>query len=697
MRFWLLVILVFVLALFTAPRAKAQIQIPGTDFTLTPVNGGTGGLVSVPIPGGAGLSVTVGTGSAAIPLQDIRSNPNAVNISTWDDWYNEVPLGFTFPFYGRNFTTSWAMTNGLVTFQNPATSGLGGACCEGVDLRTTTNSRYNYTIYGLHTDLYSWNNNQYYLRDTNEMTYGWYNSSQCCSSNGGNSFEIKINSSGLVDTRIAGAMISWNRVTSGMAGDLSKGEYFQAYHGRGINITPGSSSIFSWQALNGTGAVDLCLSNPLSSPTCPGYQTAYFTQQCSISALYNPSCPGYAEAYFTQQCTANPLYNVNCPGYASAYLSYQCSLNSLYSTTCPGYEQAYLTQQCNISPLYSTQCSGYQQATTQCSANPLYASYCPSYQTATTQCSINSLYASYCPGYASAQLTCSTNPLSNTLCSGYQTATNVCSSNQLTYSYCPSYTTTLASCAANPQSNILCPGYNPNPQTSTASRSSTTTVSTEQPTTTISSTGQVSTGVAVVSDSNVNQVVTRQSTSTDAAASAAPVNVVRQEPQAQQTAPAAPTAVAARQEQKQEQKTEQKQEQKAEDKPSGGGSTQTAQSSQSSGDSKPAPQTARQAIQERREAAARAKAVEDGKNLAGNMGKAADMEQQKQIQNVVIAAMGFTPGFDAYGKTIVPDAAGYKPFTVYNNQRTIDNRSALRMFGGSDRLHNEMVESQYGR
>ncbi len=697
MRFWLLVILVFVLALF-APRAKSQIQIPGTDFTLTPVNGGTGGLVSVPIPGGAGLSVTVGTGSAAIPLQDIRNNPNAVNISTWDDWYNEVPLGFTFPFYGQNFTTSWAMTNGLVTFQNPATSGLGGACCEGVDLRTTRDSRYNYTIYGMHTDLYSWTNNQYYLRGTNEMTYGWYNSSQCCSSQGGNSFEIKINSSGLIDTRIAGAMISWNRVTSGMAGDLSKGEYFQAYHGQGINITPGSSSIFSWQALNGTGAVDLCITNPLSSSSCPGYQAAYFNQQCSISALYNPSCPGYAAAYFTQQCTANPLFDVNCPGYASAYLSYQCSLNSLYSTTCPGYEQAYLTQQCNISPLYSSQCSGYQEATTQCSANPLYASYCPSYQTATTQCSINSLYASYCPGYASAQLTCSTNPLSNTLCSGYTTATNVCSSNQLTYSYCPSYTTTLASCSTNPQSNTLCPGYNPNPQTNTASSSpSAPTVSTEQPSTTISSTGQVSTGVALVSDSNVNQVVTRQSTSTDAAATAAPVNVVRQEPQAQQTAPAAPTAVAARQEQKQEQKTEQKQEQKAEDKPSGGSSTQTAQSSQSSGDSKPAPQTARQAIQERREAAARAKAVEDGKNLAGNMGKVADMEQQKQIQNVVIAAMGFTPGFDAYGKTIVPDAAGYKPFTVYSNQRTVDNRSALRMFGGTDNLHREMVDSQYNR
>ena len=678
----------FLLLFCSFSYSNAQIQIPGTDFTLTPVNGGTGGLVSVPIPGGSGLSVTVGTGSAAIPLQDIRNNPNAVNISTWDDWYNEVPLGFTFPFYGQNFTTSWAMTNGLVTFQNPSTSGLGGACCEGVDLRTTRDSRYNYTIYGLHTDLYSWTNNQYYLRGTNEMTYGWYNSSQCCSSQGGNSFEIKINSSGLVDTRIAGAMISWNRVTSGMAGDLSKGEYFQAYHGQGINITPGGPSIFSWQALNGTGAVDLCMTNPLSSPACPGYQTAYFNQQCSISALYNPSCPGYAAAYFTQQCNANQLFDVNCPGYASAYLSYQCSINSLYSTTCPGYEQAYLTQQCDISPLYSTQCSGYQTASTQCSINPLYASYCPSYSSATLSCSANALYASYCPGYTSAQLTCSTNPLSNTLCSGYQTATNVCSSNQLTYSYCPSYTTTLARCSTNPQSNTLCPGYNPNPQTSTASSSpSAPTVSVEQPSTTISSTGQVSTSVALVSDSNVNQVITRQSTSTDAAAPAAPVNVVKQEPQAQQNTPVAPIAVA----------VEKKQEEKKDATSSNTNTSQstTTSSTETKTDAKP---TARQELQARREAAAKAAAVEAGKNLGDTMGKAASMEQQKQIQNVVIAAMGYTPGFDAYSKVSIVDVIGYKPFTVYNNQKNVDNRRlSYGLFGPTDRLHTEMVDSQYNR
>jgi hypothetical protein len=37
----------------------------------------------------------------------------------------------------------------------------------------------------------------------------------------------------------------------------------------------------------------------------------------------------------------------------------------------------------------------------------------------------------------------------------------------------------------------------------------------------------------------------------------------------------------------------------------------------------------------------------------------------------------------------------YKPYSIYGNQRTVDNRSARRLFGGTDQLHNEMVNSQY--
>ena len=169
---------------------------------------------------------------------------------------------------------------------------------------------------GVHTDLYSWNGrNQFYLREPNAMTYGWYNVSQCCSSQGGNNFEIKITSSGTVDTRIAGALVNWNAVTSGMSGDLSKGEYYQYYHGQGWNVT--SSNAVSWNTNGGFTGVDQCVVNPLSSPTCSGYTAA----MCTANQLYSQQCPGYQQAYYTQQCSSNPLYDINCPDRKSTRLN----------------------------------------------------------------------------------------------------------------------------------------------------------------------------------------------------------------------------------------------------------------------------------------------------------------------------------------------------------------------------------------
>ena len=486
---------------------------------------------------------------------------------------------------------------------------------------------------------------------------------------------------------------------------------------------------------------DICNTNPLTSSQCPGYAQAYFTQQCSSNPLYDPQCPGYAQAYFTQQCSANALYNPSCPGYAAAYLTAQCNANALYSPSCPGYAQAYFNQQCSINPLYDVGCSGYstasaqcsanplsaaycpgyntamtqcqanglshsycptyqtelnycstdplfnnlcptyQTATAQCSVNPLTGSYCPSYQTATASCAANSLNHSYCPGYQTALSTCSSNPLSNSLCSGYTTATNACNANQLTYTYCPSYTTAIAACSTNPQSNTMCPGYSTTASSSGGAVASTT-VSTTTPTVQVAKDGKVSTEVAVVADSNVNAVITEKATST----APSPTAAVSLTPPPPSASPAAPTSVA---------KTETKKEETKTADSSSSSSTTTASST--SEQKKDQPKTARQEIQERRIEAARAKAIEDGKQLANRMGEAATLESQVAVQNVVIQAMGFTPGFDAYNKAMLPDAQGYRPFEIYPGQRNIDNPASRRFMTGSDRLHTEMVDSQYNR
>lgn len=438
---------------------------------------------------------------------------------------------------------------------------------------------------------------------------------------------------------------------------------------------------------------DPCTVNPLSSTSCPNYQQAFLEQQCASNPLYSTQCAGYAAAYQTQQCNANQLYTPSCPGYAAAYLTLQCTNNPLYSTTCAGYEQAYHDQQCGLDPLFSTTCVGYRTAyhDYRCRADALYATDCLGYQSAyhDQQCSINPLFATDCVGYASAYLTqqCSINPLYSTTCSGYAAAykTQQCSLNPLFATDCTGYQQAYFNqqCSLNGLYDRTCPNYSEAyakkmllEQQGTASIVATAGViaqtATVTTTATVDTTGTVSTTPSTGNTTVDKAIAAPTPTANSAAAPAAPVQLVAPPP-----APAAP------QQQAQQEK-----------KPEGGQPAPQMAQNGPQGDKPQAP-TARQQLAERRAEAAKKEAVEKGKNLANEMGKAANMEAQKQIQDVVVQAMGFTPGFDSYGKTVIPDVVGYKPFTVYNNQKTIDNRANQRMFGGSEARHNEMVDSQY--
>jgi len=369
---------------------------------------------------------------------------------------------------------------------------------------------------------------------------------------------------------------------------------------------------------------------------------------CTTNPLYSPTCSGYEAAYTQQQCTSNPLYSTTCSGYQAAYTTQQCSANPLYSTTCSGYAAAYTEQQCSVNALYATTCPGYAAAylQQQCVANPLYSTTCDGYEQAylNARCIIDSLYSNRCEGYATAYAIKYLVPNIDS------TAVNASLSN------------TAATRANDPVNTIVA--------TNTAS-------------TTISNDGTVSTGVSATGDTNIDKAITTKASTTNAT------------PTAVQLAP--PPAAPQQQMAQNEPKGGNKQEDKKDDAPKGSGggsSSQNTDTAKASSD-KPAAPTARQALQERREAAAKAEAVEKGKDLANEMGKASDLEAQKAVQNVVIQAMGFTPGFDAYSRQLIVQQQFYKPYQVYGNQKTIDNRANLRMFSGTDRLHNDMVESQY--
>ena len=450
------------------------------------------------------------------------------------------------------------------------------------------------------------------------------------------------------------------------------------------------------------------------------WSKAVYTPDPCADPLSSPTCPGYQQAYFNQQCTANPLYNSACPGYAAALFTQQCNANQLSDPRCPGYAAAYLNQQCSINPLYSTTCSGYQTATDECSTNPLSHSYCTNYQTATTECSINPLYGSFCPGYTTASTECTSNPLSHTYCPTYQSASQSCTENSLNFSFCPNYSTAQQTCSTNPLSNVLCSGYafayacqqdglysNQCPNYSTAyakkmlleQQGLASTVATAGTVAQVAAVAaadpanatESTTSSAVSSNPVVASTVTTKSTATTSETNpAAPVKLVAPAP--------APAQQVAQAEPKKDNGPSEKKEEKKDDsnKPAGGPNSPAGGS-----DTKPndQPKSNREALQERRREAAQKEAVAKGKDLANEMGKAADMEAQKAVQNVVIQAMGFTPGFDTYNKAMVPDANRfYKPYQVYGGQVNVDNKNvSRRLMGGSDRTHQDMVDSQYNR
>jgi hypothetical protein len=225
-----------------------------------------------------------------------------------DDGYARVPLQFPFPYYGRVFTESYMFSNGVVGFLNPTNH----FCCEGYDI-TQPNHPFSFAIMPLQTDLLNYNGRFLTEGTTTYQRYKWENISEFGAPQNLNTFGVEIRPSGYIGVHYEQINISpWRRVTMGRTGDSSKNEYVLDYYGSGFS----SNQIVSY-VTQSTG--DLCLSDPLSSPNCPGYAQAFLNQQCGLNALYDSSCAGYTQAYYNQQCSINPLYDRGCSGYEAAY------------------------------------------------------------------------------------------------------------------------------------------------------------------------------------------------------------------------------------------------------------------------------------------------------------------------------------------------------------------------------------------
>ena len=605
-----------------------------------------------------------------------QSNASCPGYKTYynigDDGYAQVNLPFTFPFYGRNFTTSYMFSNGVVGFLDPTTH-WNGFCCDGVNLANNPGSSWNFAIYALQTDLIAANQNAkfYTQSDSSYMKYTWENINEF-GTNNLNTFSATIKPTGFIGLNYSQVNVQQHNVTMGIAGDLSQGQYSQSYNGPGSGLsvlnltTPDVTTGFKF-AYTGT-EVDLCASNPLSSPTCPGYTLA----MCYANPLYDSSCPGYAQAYHDQQCSINALYASDCTGYATAYFDQQCSINPLYNRECPGYATAYFDQQCSINPLYNRDCPGYAAAykSQQCSLNALYDTDCPGYAAAykSQQCSLNALYATDCPGYAAAYKSqqCSLNALYATDCPGYAQAyfAQQCEANGLYSQQCPNYATAYAKKQLLEQQNIASSvdiagttAKNDPVNTTTSPTTTTTSTTTTQPeTTSATSTTSVS-PAAVVSVIKAPEPVT------------SPVQTV------QQTQPQSTPPQQQAQKQQEERKTENQVANKIESKMEPGSK---------GGDSKAGDKD------KMKEAVAKVQ-----KEIAKEAKEAKSHEAQVATQGLVVGSMNYVPGFDAYKNALIPDTNALLMARQYQKPVVDNQRAQRRMSGANESKWQEMVDSQY--
>ncbi len=256
------------------------------------------------------------------------SDPEIIEHQIADDGWVEVPLDFTFPFYGNSYVTSFMFSNGVVGFLDPLdVPGTGivydGLCCQGQDLSSFTGVRFNYTIMPWNTDLIDTGVGKFYTQgDETFQKYMWENLSEYYDRNTSNSFDLTIYPMGNIDVNYEQVQINNHAVTVAVVGDLSQGEYEQWFYNH-----PTNGAIF-WNSQE---------DDPVEIAN--GESVCSVIPDSHISCLYYPQ--EYADNVYNQQCSLDPLYDYGCTGWDDAYLDQQCGISALYDESCDGWDDAY--------------------------------------------------------------------------------------------------------------------------------------------------------------------------------------------------------------------------------------------------------------------------------------------------------------------------------------------------------------------
>ena len=235
------------------------------------------------------------------------ADPEVIEHQIADDGWVEVPLDFTFPFYGNSYVTSFMFSNGVVGFLDPLdVPGTGivydGLCCDGQNLSSFTGVRFNYTIMPWNTDLIDIGVGRFYTQgDSTFQKYMWEDLSEYYLPNTRNTFDLTIYPMGNIAVNYEEVQINNHAITVGVVGDLSAGEYEQWFYNH-----PTSGAVF-WNSQE-DDPVEIAGGDSICSVIPDSH----------ISCLYYPQV--YADNVYNQQCDLDPLYDYGCDGWDDAYI-----------------------------------------------------------------------------------------------------------------------------------------------------------------------------------------------------------------------------------------------------------------------------------------------------------------------------------------------------------------------------------------
>ena len=247
-------------------------------------------------------------------LIDLTNQSGTTSLNAGDDQVSAAfNLGFTFDFYGQEFTQARMATNGCLHFKTS------GAYCNDYTPDPLA-SQYTYTMLPLWTDLIRDNNSSMLAKIFSDKTvFGWYDMREY-NRESDNSFEVILWTNDSFEFRYGALDIINHDVLIGEVGSGSSEIYQYLYHDKCntgstnasdcVNTTWNDSSsnamLESGGSLFGSGSGNgIDCSNPLNDYSCTGYWEAYDEQQCDLDPQYGPFCQGYRQdddvAYYEEE------------------------------------------------------------------------------------------------------------------------------------------------------------------------------------------------------------------------------------------------------------------------------------------------------------------------------------------------------------------------------------------------------------